>query len=99
MHVHADSQFSDAEAFRILVAALNDPDCRGTLQLERAKAIGRTNALCRWSLESPHGSMHRVAIVRVIDGETMGFCCSYGDEADAIAVWEHIAETYDAERA
>ena len=91
MQWHADSQITDAKAARLMLAALHDPGCRDSLRIERAMAIGSRDVLERTSLDTPEGLLHRVAVVRVLDGEQQGFDAAYRDEVDAVAVWDHLA--------
>jgi hypothetical protein len=93
--MHAPSQITETETVRLLAAALRDPECRSTMRLARAKVIGPHDMVGHWTIASPEGPLHRVAVVRVVDAEPMGWDEVYRDESDAIAVWAHLAETYD----
>lgn len=89
---HAPSQLSTEEATRRMLAALASPEHRASLRLERAVAVGRQAILERSRIDTPAGPLHRVAEVQVLTREPTWECCYY-DEADAIEVWEHFAET------
>lgn len=94
MHRHAPSQITEAETVRLLLASLADPISRGTLRLERGRALGDHEMLGFWTLDTPEGRIYPVAIVRVIDGEPMGFDEAYRDHADALAAWQHLVDVY-----
>ncbi|TGN64231.1 hypothetical protein EXE59_09895 [Nocardioides eburneiflavus] len=92
MKTHADSQIDTAELTRLTLAALTTPDYRAQHRLVQACAISTQEVLARWTWQSPEGEVHRVALVRMLDGEPMGFDNSYTDKDDAISVWTHIYE-------
>lgn len=97
MATHAESQISDAEAIRLMMLALRSPDHAATYELVRGAAITSQEMIGRWTLDTPEGPLHRVAEVRVLDGEpSMEFF--YRDEADAIAVWDHVVAEREALR-
>lgn len=89
---HAESQVDDLETVRLIQATLRSADHAGSMRLVEALAISGSEMLGRWSIQTPEGPLFRVAILRVVDGEAMGFDASYRDEADALAVWEHLVE-------
>lgn len=60
----------------------------------RAAEFGGQEVLQYWQWDTPDGPIHRVAILRWLDGEHLGLDFCYRDEADAIAVWEDHARPY-----
>lgn len=91
MDIHADSQITDEEATRLMLATLGSPEHRGSRRLAKGKAIGRQDMLGRWVTDTPEGPLHEVAHVRVLDGEPF-WQAYYRDEDDALAVWDHLSE-------
>lgn len=89
---HAPSQINDTEAVRFILSALRSPDHVGTLELVEGRQISRSEMVARWLVETPEGPLSRVAVIRVIDGEPIGFDAFYTDEADARAVYAHLVE-------
>lgn len=100
MSAHANSQITDnTEILRLQEEILSDPQSIASLTVERACRLGTQEILVRWSMQTPKGGLHRVAIVSALDGEVIEFDEVYRDESDAIAVWEDLADAYAAEQA
>lgn len=91
MKPHANSQITDQEATRLLQAALNSPEHRGSRQLVQGHAVDGISMLCRYTTQTPEGALHEVTEERVLDGEVFAGW-AYRDESDALAVWAHITE-------
>lgn len=98
MSTHADSQLTDAEAAAAMLTALASPHHKATLTLDQARLVGAREMLGRWTLQTPDGPLHRVAIVDVIDAESLGHDVCYRDGSDADTVWADFAEAYDAQQ-
>lgn len=96
MKTHADSQITDQEATRLIMAALTSPD-QASLELVEGKAMSAHEMLGRWTVHTPEGPIHEVALVGVLDGEPQ-WSTYYREEADAISVWHHVVEEAHAAR-
>lgn len=92
MHQHAPSQIGDTEATRLLVASLETPDAE--ISLLRCRAIGNREWLALRRIETPEGPMFMLRLADVIDDEPT-WESQYSDEAEALAVWEHVIDEYD----
>lgn len=91
MQQHALSQIDEEEATRLLLARLRDPHTEAL----RTRAIGTREVLSLWRIETPERPMWMIRLADVIDNEPLHEF-PYGDEGDALAVWEHLIEEYES---
>lgn len=91
MKSHAASQISDVEATRLVLATLASGRSPA-VSLVRATEVGNQEMLGHWVVDTDEGPVHFIRLVRLLDGEPVGFDHAYRDETDATAVWQHLVD-------